>query len=207
MNCKQALVWTNKWLVLGNSKEMLYWKPITGKEIQDEAPCQIPVRARLLCGAPDNKIVAARTTGILFFTDQDLDAGKQAEFPWQIRRLKAGFCAEGSDITSSQKLSNSTRSYLEKNGASDTASHTMMPSPSLSFFNFSSSSSSAASPRQHTTAPPEPPLHLPSSDLLSIFSSQQPKQPLLARISHEDSDLSLRAGGGGSSPNTPTNNT
>ena len=63
----KCLVWTNKWLVLGNSKEMLYWKPITGKEIQDEAPCQIPVRARLLCGAPDNKIVAARTTGILFF--------------------------------------------------------------------------------------------------------------------------------------------
>lgn len=84
----------------------------------------------------------------------------------------------------------------------------MAASTSLSFFNFGTSSSD--SPRQNAVAAPELPLHLASSDLMRLFSSQQPKQPLSDRITanpgHDDSDSNLQAGGGSSqtpSPKTP----
>ena len=192
----KCLIWTNQWIVLGNSKEILYWNITTGAELQHTVPTRIPLRTRLLCASSDNKIVAARATGILFFLNKDLNDGRQPEYPWQIRRLKAGFCAEGSDISGSEVLSNSTKSYLEKNGAT---TH-LATSPSLSFLNFGTSSS--ASPRQNAVAVPELPLHLASSDLMRLFSSQQPRQPLSDRITanpgHDDSDSNLQAGGGSS---------
>lgn len=115
----RCLLWADKWLIVGlaNSREILYWN-LEEQSIND-APKRIPFRARFLSESPHNEnILVGRTTGIFFFNAPILNLDpSDANIRFKLQRLKAGVCAEGSDLYGAQNVSVSTQNYLIVNGA------------------------------------------------------------------------------------------
>lgn len=175
----KTIIWANEWLILGNSKEILYWKINSGTEIKDIPPSHIPLKTKLLTHTLSGDVVIARSTGIYRFSQQDLNPGQQQpDYKWQFQRIKAGFCADESDITDITGASSSTESYLGKNGAITKVV------TSSSFLNyFSNGLFSRSSDLENNSA--ELPELLPAGHNLRFFASIQPKQPLVVQANAE----------------------
>lgn len=115
----RCLLWADKWLLVGlaNSREILYWN--LEEQTINDAPKRIPFRARFLSESPhDENILVGRTTGIFFFNAPILTLDpSDANIRFKLQRLKAGVCAEASDLSGAQNVSVSTQNYLIVNGA------------------------------------------------------------------------------------------
>ena len=169
----KSVLWTNDWLIVGNSKEIFYWKVSNGTEILTTTPTRIPLRVKYMANTDTEHLVVARSTGIFFFPQTDLHAAReQPDYQWQFQRLKAGFCADGCDITGSSGASRSTEFYLGRNGVDTKVSS--------SFFSFSGNTTPRASLSESTEPLPE---LLPNNHVMRLFTSKLPKQPLIGESS------------------------
>lgn len=175
----KCLLWTDQWLLIGNSQEIIYWnmsqqEGIVGKQQRK------PVAARFLSVSHDKKIVLGHNTKILFFPQSDLELPEEASFTWQFKRLKGGFCATESDISGCKELSVSNLRYLRKNGAKQIARSSF----------FSLTAFEADRTEEHLSPLPK---CLPHHEWIRFFSvsSQIPQQPLSLNTPSQDSPLRI----------------
>jgi len=172
----KCLLWTEQWLLLGDSEKIIYWDMSTERGLQIP-PKQMPVAARFLSTA-DGKIVLGHNAKISFFPKSDLALARLDS--WQYKRLKGGFDATESDISGSKELSSSNRRYLRENGAQQAERSSRM--------NFYSSADSAFTREEIPILPG----CFHHSEWIRFFSSvteQAPQQPFSLSAQSLDSPV------------------
>jgi len=107
-----CLLWTDDWLLVGNTKELLYWNTNSDEAMQ-ATPQQASIRARRLAATQDH-IVLSGATGMLFFNKEELRGNTRS---FKYKRVIAGTYLEGATFEDAKGLSGPAALYLSKNGA------------------------------------------------------------------------------------------